>query len=96
MDLDISYLYLLSQIDKKVLFSIKLYWSTMFILPSSIIWRIGGILVAFLWNGSSLSHLESKLLGPHFVILLKRVVWGLKGSNHGINSYSKTFMETLL
>ncbi|XP_044461803.1 uncharacterized protein LOC123193082, partial [Mangifera indica] len=49
------------QLIKSVLFSIQVYWSSMFILPSATMRKIEGILPGFLWSGTSLSHLGAKV-----------------------------------
>ena len=43
------------QLIKSVLFSIQVYWSSIFILPCATITKIESILAAFLWRGSSLT-----------------------------------------
>ena len=43
------------QLIKSVLFSIQVYWSSMFILPKVVIRKVEAILRAFLWKGSDLS-----------------------------------------
>ncbi|KAJ6871911.1 hypothetical protein NC651_031103 [Populus alba x Populus x berolinensis] len=49
------------QLIKSVLFSIQVYWSSMFMLPCSIIKKLEGILSAFLWKGTSMSHTGAKV-----------------------------------
>ena len=49
------------QLIKSTLFSIQVYWSSLFILPSSIIKRVEGILAAFLWKGTSLTPTGAKV-----------------------------------
>jgi hypothetical protein len=49
------------QLIKSVLFSIQVYWSSMFILPCSIIKKIESIFSAFLWKGTSLSPVGAKV-----------------------------------
>ncbi|KAJ6978454.1 hypothetical protein NC653_026761 [Populus alba x Populus x berolinensis] len=49
------------QLIQSVLFSIQVYWSSMFILPCSTIRKIESILASFLWKGSSLSTTGSKV-----------------------------------
>ncbi|KAJ6952190.1 hypothetical protein NC653_041365 [Populus alba x Populus x berolinensis] len=49
------------QLIKSVLFSIQVYWSTIFILPCATIKQIESILAAFLWRGTSLSHAGAKV-----------------------------------
>ena len=49
------------QLIKSTLFSMQVYWSSMFILPTSIIRNIESSLAAFLWKGTSLTHTGAKV-----------------------------------
>jgi len=49
------------QLIKAVLFSIQVYWSSIFILPCSTIKTIERLLSAFLWKGTSLSTSGAKV-----------------------------------
>jgi hypothetical protein len=49
------------QLIKSTLFSMQVYWSSMFILPTSIIRNIESSLAAFLWKGTSLTHTVAKV-----------------------------------
>jgi hypothetical protein len=49
------------QLIKSVLFSIQVYWSSIFILPCVTITKIERILAAFLWRGSSLTTTGAKV-----------------------------------
>jgi len=49
------------QLIKAVLFSVQVYWSSIFILPCSTIKTIERILSAFLWKGTSLSTSGAKV-----------------------------------
>jgi hypothetical protein len=49
------------QLIKSVLFSIQVYWSSIFILPCATTKKIESILAAFLWKGTSLSPTRSKV-----------------------------------
>ncbi|KAJ0008203.1 hypothetical protein Pint_30736 [Pistacia integerrima] len=49
------------QLIKSVLFSIQVYWSSMFLLPAATVRRIESILASFLWKGTSLSHSGAKV-----------------------------------
>jgi hypothetical protein len=49
------------QLIKSVLFSIQVYWSSIFILPCATIKKIESTLAAFLWRGTSLSHAGAKV-----------------------------------
>lgn len=62
---------------KSVLFSIQVYWSSLFILPKAILKEISGLLRNFLWNGSDIKK-GIKLNGRMCAFLVIRVVWGLK------------------
>ncbi|XP_044464414.1 uncharacterized protein LOC123194970 [Mangifera indica] len=46
---------------RAVLFSIQIYWSSIFILPSSIHKEIDGILRNFLWSGASMEGKKAKV-----------------------------------
>ena len=49
------------QLIKSVLFSYQVYWSSLFILPASVVSRIESTLSAFLWKGSSLQTTGAKV-----------------------------------
>ncbi|XP_061955562.1 uncharacterized protein LOC133677489 [Populus nigra] len=49
------------QLIKSTLFSIQVYWSSLFILPTFIIRRIKGIFAAFIWKGTSLTPTGAKV-----------------------------------
>ena len=49
------------QLIQAILFSIQVYWSSMFILPCATIRKIESILASFLWKGASLSSTGSKV-----------------------------------
>lgn len=49
------------QLIKSVLFSIQVYWSSIFILPGATIKKIESILTAFLWRGTSLTPTGAKV-----------------------------------
>ncbi|XP_031255913.1 uncharacterized protein LOC116113894 [Pistacia vera] len=49
------------QLIKSVLFSIQVYWSSMFLLPAATVRRIESILASFLWKGTSLSPSGAKV-----------------------------------
>jgi len=49
------------QLIKSVIFSIQVYWSSIFILPCATINKIESILAAFLWRGTSLSSAGAKV-----------------------------------
>lgn len=51
---------------RSVLFSIQVYWSTMFILPSKLVKEIESSLMAFLWSGLDLKHSGAKGGGLRF------------------------------
>ena len=46
---------------KAVLFSIQVYWSSIFILPSSVHKEIDGILRNFLWSGAAMDWKKAKV-----------------------------------
>jgi hypothetical protein len=49
------------QLIKSVLFSIQVYWASIFILPGATIKKIESILTAFLWRGTSLTPTGAKV-----------------------------------
>jgi len=49
------------QLTKSTLFSIQVYWSSMFLLPYHTIRKIESILTAFLWKGTSLNRTGAKV-----------------------------------
>jgi len=67
------------QLIKSVLFSIQVYWSTMFILPCSIVRQIEGILAAFLWKGTSLSPSGAKVAWASVCYPMQEGGLGLRG-----------------
>uniref|UniRef100_A0A6N2KQ62 Reverse transcriptase zinc-binding domain-containing protein n=1 Tax=Salix viminalis TaxID=40686 RepID=A0A6N2KQ62_SALVM len=73
------------QLIKSVLFSYQVYWSTMFILPCSIVKRIESILSAFLWKGCSLLTTGAKVSWSALCFPQKEGGLGLKS----IKSWNK-------
>ncbi|KAJ6332776.1 hypothetical protein OIU77_008765 [Salix suchowensis] len=53
------------QLIKSVLFSMQVYWSSMFVLPASVIRSLEGTLAAFLWRGSSMARHGAKVSWNH-------------------------------
>lgn len=49
------------QLIKSTLFSIQVYWSSIFIIPASTIRKIESSLASFLWKGTSLTHSGAKV-----------------------------------
>ena len=66
------------QLIKSVLFSIQIYWSSMFILPAAIVRRIESILAAFLWKGTSLSPSGAKVAWSSVCYPLREGGLGIK------------------
>jgi len=66
------------QLIKSVLFSIQVYWSSIFILPCSIIKKLEGILSAFLWKGTSMSHTRAKVAWHSICYPLREGGLGIK------------------
>ncbi|XP_028097019.1 uncharacterized protein LOC114296888 [Camellia sinensis] len=50
-----------SQLIQSILFSMQVYWSSLFILPKKVIREIESILRAFLWSGSELKTHSAKI-----------------------------------
>ena len=66
------------QLIKSVLFSIQVYWSSLFILPCSIIKKLEGIFSAFLWKGTSLAHTGAKVAWHSICYPLREGGLGIK------------------
>lgn len=49
------------QLIKSVIFSIQVYWSSIFLLPQATLKKIDQLLSAFLWKGTSLGHSGAKV-----------------------------------
>ncbi|KAJ6941863.1 hypothetical protein NC652_007817 [Populus alba x Populus x berolinensis] len=49
------------QLIKSTLFSIQVYWSSIFIIPASTVRKIESSLASFLWKGTSLTHSGAKV-----------------------------------
>lgn len=49
------------QLVRSVLFAIQAYWSSFFILPSSVLKSIKSVMLQFVWKGSSLQSLGAKV-----------------------------------
>lgn len=50
-----------AQLISSVLFSIQVYWASIFILPQKLIKEIEGMLSAFLWKGTDLKATRAKV-----------------------------------
>ncbi|KAJ6889557.1 hypothetical protein NC652_030338 [Populus alba x Populus x berolinensis] len=70
------------QLIKSVLFSIQVYWSSIFILPSATIRKIESTLAAFLWRGTSLSHAGAKVAWHAVCYPLNEGGLGIKNLKH--------------
>jgi hypothetical protein len=66
------------QLIKSTLFSIQVYWSSMFMLPCSIIRKIESTLAAFLWKGTSLTSSGAKVAWDSLCYPLKEGGLGIK------------------
>ncbi|KAJ6984025.1 hypothetical protein NC653_022290 [Populus alba x Populus x berolinensis] len=66
------------QLIQFVLFSIQVYWSTMFILPCSSIRKLESILAGFLWKGTSLNPCGAKVAWHSLCFPKKEGSLGLK------------------
>ncbi|KAJ6925336.1 hypothetical protein NC651_009874 [Populus alba x Populus x berolinensis] len=66
------------QLIKSVLFSIQVYWSSIFILPCATITKIESILAAFLWRGSSLTSTGAKVAWKAICYALQEGGLGVK------------------
>jgi hypothetical protein len=63
------------QLLSSVLYSLQVYWTSIFILPKKVINAIEQKFNRFLWNGKDVEAAKAKWLGMIFVFLRKRVVW---------------------
>lgn len=50
-----------AQLIQSVLFTVQVYWSSIFIIPSRVIKDIESTLMAFLWSGVGLKHTSAKV-----------------------------------
>jgi hypothetical protein len=66
------------QLIKSVLFSIQVYWSSIFILPCSTLRKIESILAAFLWRGTSLTTSGAKVAWHSVCYPMKEGGLGIK------------------
>lgn len=66
------------QLIKSTLFSIQVYWSSMFLLPCHTIRKIESILAAFLWKGTSLNRSGAKVAWASLCYPLKEGGLGIK------------------
>lgn len=53
-----------AQLIPSVLFSVQVYWSSIFIIPSKVVKEIESTLMAFLWSGFDLNHKAAKVSWP--------------------------------
>lgn len=54
-----------AQLIQSVLFTIQVYWSSIFILPSKVVKEIESSLMAFLWSGPDMRHTGAKVKWDH-------------------------------
>jgi len=66
------------QLIKSVLFSIQVYWTSLFILPRTTIKKLESIFSAFLWKGSSLTHTGAKVAWQSICFPLREGGLGIK------------------
>ena len=66
------------QLIKSTLFSIQVYWSSLFMLPCSIIRKIESTLAAFLWKGTSLTSSGAKVAWDSVCYPIKEGGLGIK------------------
>jgi len=66
------------QLIKSILFSIQVYWSSIFILPGATIKKIESILAAFLWKGTTLSTAGAKVAWSSICYPLQEGGLGIK------------------
>lgn len=66
------------QLIKSTLFSIQVYWSSMFILPCATVRKIESILSAFLWKGTTLTPTGAKVAWTSLCYPLQEGGLGIK------------------
>lgn len=66
------------QLIKLVLFSIQVYWSSMFLLSATTVRQIESILASFLWRGTSLSSFGAKVAWSSVCYPLREGGLGIK------------------
>ena len=66
------------QLIKSVLFYIQVYWSSLFILPKTIIRKVKYILRSFLWKGSELISTGAKVAWDRVFCLSNKRDRGLR------------------
>ena len=66
------------QLIKSILFSIQVYWSSIFILPGATIKKLESIMAAFLWKGTSLSTAGAKVAWSSICYPLQEGGLGIK------------------
>lgn len=57
---------------------IQVYWSSIFIIPCSIVRKIESTLALFLWKGTSLTHIGAKVARASLCYLLNKGGLGIK------------------
>ena len=76
------------QLIKSVLFSIQVYWSSLFILPKKVIRKVESTLRSFLWKGSELVSTGAKVAWDRVCLPIEEGVWGLNTWSTGIGLLS--------
>ena len=64
---------------KSVLFSMQVYWASMFILPKKVIKTVEATLRAFFWSGSDLKTSNAKVAWEHLCVPRNEGRLGFKG-----------------
>lgn len=68
-----------TQLIQSVLFSLQVYWSSIFIIPSKVVKGIESTLMAFLWSCFELNHKAAKVSWTQVIALKMKVVWDSEG-----------------
>ena len=70
------------QLIKSILFTIQVYWSSLFILPKSVVRKVEATLRSFLWKGSELASTGAKVAWDRVCLLLHEGGLGIKNMEH--------------
>ena len=70
------------QLIKSVLFSIQVYWSSLFILPKKVIRKVESTLRSFLWKGSELVSTGAKVSWSRVCLPIEEGGLGIKHLEH--------------
>jgi len=81
------------QLINSVLFSIQVYWASVFLLPGQVIKNVEQILRSFLWSGSIWELLELKWLAIRYVFQKRRGARNKKDNRMEQDCFVETHLE---